>query len=135
MKKVLTKKQTLVVLTAAMMTVLCTASAQAVMDANNIFDVNMVHSLYIILDNPNDFNAMRFSAGDDIGELPGQVYPTEVSPGDWEHDYWQAYLSDSNSGPWKAVAVRRKSDPALNNGSVDEVDPQKSSLNTDFREG
>lgn len=85
---------------------LCAAAipAQAAVEPNNIFDVNTVHSLYIQMDNPADFNTMANSADTEMGN----VYPIEVSPGVYEHEYWQAYLSDSNSGEPIAVAIRRK---------------------------
>ena len=112
----------MVVVIGLMVCVFGVNTTQAVMDANNIFDVNIVQSLYLVMDEPNDFNTMAFSSDD---KVTGSVFP---DPCTGEHEYWLAYLSDSNSGPFISVALRRKSDLAAPN----EVDPQKFSLKVDI---
>ncbi len=122
MKRLLTKEM-MVVVVGLMISVLGTGTAQALMDVNNIFDVNTVHSLYIVMD-ATDYNDMAFSA-----DAQGGVFPAEISPGEYEHTYWQGYLGQSPTDPcFIDVAIRRKSDGAEPN----EADPQKFSIKIDI---
>jgi hypothetical protein len=98
-------------------------TSKAAIDPTNLFDINTIHSLYIVMA-PSDYEVMRFSADN----AQGKVYPEEIEPGVWEHTYWQGYLSDNQAGPFINVAIRRKSDPA----HPSEADPQKFSLKIDI---
>jgi len=113
-----------IILITATMSVIYTPSVQAAITPENLYDINTVHSLYIVM-SQQDFEAMRFSTDDDLGH----VYAEEVEPGVFEHTYWQAYLADNQTMTDSiAIAIRRKSDPAEPN----EIDPQKFSLKIDI---
>ncbi|MHC5182808.1 MAG: CotH kinase family protein, partial [Planctomycetota bacterium] len=132
MKKNTLFTKTMLLAVMALATLIGASQAQTTVTPENMFDLNTIHSLYIVMD-PIDYEAMRFSAGDNNGEPAGSVYPTEIAPGEFEHTYWQAYLADNPTmTDYIDVAIRRKSDLALAYGEPNEVDPQKFSLKVDI---
>ncbi|MCJ7728780.1 MAG: CotH kinase family protein, partial [Sedimentisphaerales bacterium] len=123
MKNLLARAQVLAII--ALTAVMCVSQAQALVTPENMYDVNTIHTLYIVM-NATDFGTMRFSAGNDHGEGPGLVFPDPVTG---EYDWWPAYLGQSPTDPnFIDVAISRKSAPAL----PSEADPQKFSLKIDI---
>lgn len=114
----------MVLLMAVTMLAIYISSVHASITPENLYDINTVHSLYIVM-SPEDFDAMRFSTDDESGH----VYAEEVEPGVFEHTYWQAYMAENQAMTDSiSIAIRRKSDPA----APDEGDPQKFSLKIDI---
>ena len=119
MKRFLTKEM-MVVVAGLMIGVLSAGTAQAV-DANdpnadNLFDINRVLSLYIYMD-VDDYNDMRLSC-------PGGICPVDAND---DHQYWPATIISGTQGPM-FVAIRRKNDL----GEPTDADPQKVSLKIDI---
>ncbi len=129
MKRLFSKQMAAIVV--GLLVCVCGAgTAKALVTPENMYDLGTIHTFYLQMD-PCDFQEMRFTAGDNYNETPGQVLP---NPATGQYDWWQGWLGQSpiddpdDPNDFIEVAIRRKSGIAL----PSEADPQKIAIKVDI---